>query len=116
MARKKPLMYCAFCRRDDRHVPTLVAGPGVFICGDCVTLAAKAIKREQTPDFAGFDSLDDDQLLAGLTPARAIAGQTDAAVGELVAILRKRGVSWSRVGEALGVTRQAAWERYSSLG
>jgi hypothetical protein len=28
-------------------------------------------------------------------------------------MLRDRGVSWTRVGEALGVSKQAAWERFS---
>jgi hypothetical protein len=30
----------------------------------------------------------------------------------VVADLRADGASWSEVGELLGVTRQAAWERY----
>jgi hypothetical protein len=28
-------------------------------------------------------------------------------------MLRTRGVSWTRIGEALGVSKQAAWERFS---
>ena len=27
--------------------------------------------------------------------------------------LRKRGVTWTRIGDALGISRQAAWERFS---
>ena len=27
-------------------------------------------------------------------------------------VLRKRDVSWQKIGEALGVSRQAAWERF----
>jgi ATP-dependent Clp protease ATP-binding subunit ClpX len=27
--------------------------------------------------------------------------------------LRKREVSWAEIGEALGISRQAAWERFS---
>jgi len=27
--------------------------------------------------------------------------------------LRGRGVSWSQIGDALGVSRQAVWERFS---
>jgi ATP-dependent Clp protease ATP-binding subunit ClpX len=30
-----------------------------------------------------------------------------------VETLRKRGVSWADIGAALGVSRQAAWERFS---
>jgi hypothetical protein len=28
-------------------------------------------------------------------------------------MLRERGVSWERIASALGVSRQAAWERFS---
>jgi hypothetical protein len=27
--------------------------------------------------------------------------------------LRRRGVTWSKIGVALGITRQSAWERFS---
>ena len=31
----------------------------------------------------------------------------------VVTELRTRGVAWARIGEALGMTRQSAWERFS---
>jgi ATP-dependent Clp protease ATP-binding subunit ClpX len=37
-------------------------------------------------------------------------------IGELIHEIRTRGVSWARIGEALGVSRQAAWERFASSG
>jgi ATP-dependent Clp protease ATP-binding subunit ClpX len=93
-----------------------VAGPGVHICSDCVSLAARAIKRDQIPDFTRFDDLSDDELLGSLLPARTIADQTHDAVGQLIGLLRSRGVSWARIGGVLGVSRQAAWERYAGFG
>jgi biotin operon repressor len=30
-----------------------------------------------------------------------------------VETLRQRGISWEAIGGALGVSRQAAWERFS---
>jgi hypothetical protein len=27
--------------------------------------------------------------------------------------LRRRGVTWARIGTALGIARQSAWERFS---
>jgi predicted transcriptional regulator len=39
--------------------------------------------------------------------------QVDAAVHDHVDVLRARGMSWTRIGEALGVSKQAAWERFS---
>ena len=44
---------------------------------------------------------------------RALGVQADAAVHDNVDVLRGRGISWTRIGEALGVSKQAAWERFS---
>jgi hypothetical protein len=44
---------------------------------------------------------------------RALGVQADAAVHDYVDVLRGRGISWTRIGEALGVSKQAAWERFS---
>jgi hypothetical protein len=52
-------------------------------------------------------------LLSGLAQVQGVVAQADAAVHDYVAILRERGLSWTRIGEALGVSKQAAWERFS---
>jgi ATP-dependent Clp protease ATP-binding subunit ClpX len=31
----------------------------------------------------------------------------------LVTVLRGRGMTWARIGAALQITRQSAWERFS---
>jgi ATP-dependent Clp protease ATP-binding subunit ClpX len=36
-----------------------------------------------------------------------------ARLQEAVDTLRQREVSWATIGEALGVSRQAAWDRFS---
>lgn len=33
---------------------------------------------------------------------------------EAVAIARKQRITWEEIGEALGVTRQSAWERFGT--
>ena len=42
-----------------------------------------------------------------------MVSQVDTAVHDHVTILRDRGISWTRIGQALGVSKQAAWERFS---
>ena len=44
---------------------------------------------------------------------QAVVAQVDAAVHDHASVLRGRGVTWTRIGEALGVSKQAAWERFS---
>lgn len=43
---------CSFCGRDEHQVPSLVAGPNVHICGDCVALAQRAIDEHPPPGTA----------------------------------------------------------------
>ena len=33
--------YCSFCGKSQREVKTLIAGPAVFICDDCVSACAR---------------------------------------------------------------------------
>ena len=37
------LLHCSFCGKDQKHVRKLIAGPGVYICGECADRAAEVI-------------------------------------------------------------------------
>ena len=111
-AKKKPL-YCSFCRRDDDKVEKLIGGPGVYICDRCVGACNQILAGQPAPPFRGLDSLGDEELLLTLRPAQAALSAVEDTLREHVQLLRKRGVTWSRIGQALGVTRQAAWDRFS---
>jgi hypothetical protein len=49
-------------------------------------------------------------FLPGLAGAVA---QLESRIGEIVRYCRANDRSWSQIGEALSVSKQAAWERYS---
>lgn len=42
------LQHCSFCGRDQKHVKTLIAGPGVYICDRCIPRAASVVAAEQS--------------------------------------------------------------------
>ena len=123
-------MCCSFCAKSQSDVAKLVAGPGVFICDECISLCHQIITEElkQTgsvehdatassgapPVLKAWDGLSDDQLLGEMVRAHAAHDNVDRAVQRHVAALRERGISWARIGEALGMTRQSAWERFST--
>ncbi len=118
----KEALRCSFCGKSQHDVVRLVAGPGVYICNECVDLCdqiiAEELARRETsrgdpPTLKAWDGLSDDQLLAHMVRANAAHDNVDRAVAHHVAALRARGVSWARIGEALGMTRQSAWERFS---
>lgn len=113
---------CSFCGKSRHDVLRLVAGPGVYICNECVDLSTQIIAEElgrtttsgdDPPTLKAWDSLSDDELLAEMVRAHAAHENVDRAVAHHVGELRARGVSWAHIGEALGMTRQSAWERFS---
>ena len=115
---------CSFCAKTQFEVEKLVAGPGVYICDECVDLCNQIIveelKRKPSrtrnagpPSIKAWEGLSDDELLAEMVRAHAAHQNVDRAVAHHVGALRARGVSWARIGEALGMTRQSAWERFS---
>ncbi len=104
---------CSFCNKDKDAVAKLIAGPGVYICNECVHLCDLILAEEQVRDLGSWHERPDDELLASLGRVQAVVAQVDAAVDDHVAVLRERGISWTRIGQALGVSKQAAWERFS---
>jgi ATP-dependent Clp protease ATP-binding subunit ClpX len=110
----KSLLHCSFCGIDRNQVPMLVAGPGgIHICDACVALCHRMLTGKTTAAFAGWKALTDDELLAALPASSAAVDAVEQKLREHVTLLRDRGLSWERIAAALGVTRQAAWERFS---
>jgi len=110
---KGPILYCSFCRKDQDHVAKLVAGPAVYICDACIALCTRVITGKPTAPFAGWQSLSDEEFLATLPAASAAVDSAEVKLREHIDMLRARGISWERIAAALGVSRQAAWERFS---
>lgn len=52
--------------------------------------------------------------LEGLCESAVLARAVEKLQRHLVRQARDGGQSWTEIGEALGVSRQAAWERFSS--
>ena len=77
------LLHCTFCAKSQQRVKKLIAGPGVYICDECVDLCNVIIDEE----FAE----------KGLDGLRALTARTDA----LVEQLRADGVPWEDIAAAL---------------
>jgi hypothetical protein len=105
---------CTFCRKEHHQVATMVAGPGVHICDACIGLCNRMLSGKPTAAFGGWSALSDDEFLATLPAASAAVDISAGKLREHVDMLRQRGISWERIAAALGVSRQAAWERFSS--
>ena len=111
---------CSFCAKPSSAVAKVIAGPGVYICNECVRLCNDILTEEQqAPSPPGTQlpareaAMTDEEILALLPRIASVSAQTDASLQRLVTVLRGRGVTWARIGAALQVTRQSAWERFS---
>jgi ATP-dependent Clp protease ATP-binding subunit ClpX len=52
------LLKCSFCGKSQKQVKKLIAGPGVYICDECIDLCNEIIEEELTESSdVSFDSL-----------------------------------------------------------
>jgi hypothetical protein len=133
-------LYCSFCGKSQHDVAKLIAGPSVFICNECVGLCTDILLADSTtPEsqkealaagskdaaeskdapaaeshrIEDIRSMPTERLLHWLKIQEALFEQARAGMQDAVDTLRKREVSWATIGEALGVSRQGAWDRFS---
>jgi hypothetical protein len=115
----KRVYRCSFCGKAQTEVKTLVSGPGVFMCDECVQLCQEIIAKEvatvvSTQKVPGLlpDNAATETLLKTLAGYNGAFERVDAGMQDIVDILREREVSWATIGQALAVSRQAAWKRF----
>jgi hypothetical protein len=111
---------CSFCGKPGSAVAKVIAGPGVYICNECIQLCNDILEQEQQASSppgtqlpAREEAMTDEEILNLLPRIASTSAQTDASLQRLVTVLRGRGVTWARIGAALQITRQSAWERFS---
>ena len=71
-------LLCSFCGKSQRQVKKLIAGPGVYICDECIDLCNEIIDEElTTPSKLDFDNLPKPREIHGLLNEYVIS-QEDA--------------------------------------
>ena len=113
-----PTLHCSFCGKSQHNVAKLIAGPSVFICDECVAICNQIIGQpvDNPAPAIRFDdipAMPTDRLINLLKVQGIIFESARDRLQEAVDTLRQREVSWATIGEALGVSRQAAWDRFS---
>jgi ATP-dependent Clp protease ATP-binding subunit ClpX len=91
----------------------------VFICDECVQLCQSIIARksatqapQEVPTSLLPENAPTENLLKTLAGYNGAFESIDAAMQDIVDILRERELSWAAIGQALAVSRQAAWKRF----
>jgi hypothetical protein len=89
----------------------------VHICDECIGLADAIIEeyRDKPVELRlpMWGAMTDEEMLAHIPRIAAVGDQVEANLRTWVQELRRRGVTWAKIGAALGITRQSAWERFS---
>jgi hypothetical protein len=107
---------CSFCLKPSDEVAKLVAGPGVYICNECVDLCGQIIGSAPAlpPQLKSWEEeLDVEGVLASLPRMAAAGAQVERNLSRFVMRARELGATWAAIGSSLGMTRQSAWERFS---
>src|ERR1700691_6019584 len=107
---------CSFCLKPDNEVGKLVAGPGVYICNECVDLCRQIIASppSRPPEMTSWEEdLDLDGVLASLPRMAAAGAQVESNLSRFVKRARELGATWAAIGASPGMKRQSAWERFS---
>ena len=120
-AKKTDVTYhCSFCGKSQHEIKKLVAGPAVFVCDECIDLCNKIMAETPEPrpgvpppEIKGFETFPTAKLLALLKAQERTCEETRSVLERSIDILRQRSVSWAVIAAALGISRQAAWERFS---
>jgi hypothetical protein len=104
---------CSFCKKSETEVARLIGGgSGKYICDSCVGICNNILDATPLP-FTGWEAMSDERLLTAIKASEASVSALRSLQQAQVEALRKRDASWAKIGEALGVSRQAAWERFS---
>ena len=107
---------CSFCGRDDANGTQFSGELGALICGECVeryhNILAAPAPPTSTVTADPWQDVSTEQLLATLPLISRSSAQTSDFLITSVGVLRSRKASWAKIGRSLGVSRQAAWERF----
>lgn len=107
---------CSFCGERGRRGMRFAGGLGAMICETCVEhfhdmfRSQRALRRAAKPPW---ESMSDTELLSNLPLISQTAEQVADFLVEWVQLARARKISWAEIGKAMGVSRQAAWERFA---
>lgn len=107
---------CSFCGMQGRKGMRFAGGLGAMICESCVThyhsvfaSKQKAAKAARPP----WESMSDAEILSTIPLISQTADQVADFLLEWVQLARSRKLSWAEIGKVMGISRQAAWERFA---
>ena len=109
---------CSFCGTQGGEDTRMAGGLGAMICMECLTFYYESFSQSETTKSIAsppWAQMTDAELLSKLPLIAGTSTQVDRFLREWVKMIRERNISYAEIGKALGVSRQAAWERFSRV-
>ena len=107
---------CSFCGLVGTSGTRFAGGLGAMMCMDCLNVYHAALRSDEgTASISRppWDEMTDTELLSKLPLIAATAEQVNNFMGDWIGLIRARNLSWAAIGKAMGISRQAAWERFT---
>jgi hypothetical protein len=110
---------CTFCGKDNTEVEKLIAGPGVYICNECIALCNDIITTEGKSEAGATErktllsrpASERLELLPGM--ARTLQ-RVEADMATWIRRLIDDGATWDQVAERLDVDEKTARARFQA--
>jgi hypothetical protein len=116
MSATETLVSCSFCGKNQKMVKKLIAGPGVYICDECIALCDDILAGEAGHESQPAPSLEDapvEHLLTILAGMATTARSFEANLSRWVKRLHARGASLDALATAVGVSGDEVRQRFS---
>jgi ClpX C4-type zinc finger protein len=113
----KVVARCSFCGKDNTAVKKMIAGPGVYICNECVGLCdeilATTASAEPSPTpRAAFEQWSAEEILEVLPAVARNANSVESDLRNLVERLRATDISWQDIATRLDVDADTIRNRF----
>ena len=107
---------CSFCGLIGTSETRFAGGLGAMMCQDCLKYYYEVTISEGNAESISrppWNEMSDTEMLSTLPLIAASAEQVNKFMGDWIQLLRARNLSWAAIGKAMGISRQAAWERFT---
>jgi hypothetical protein len=114
---KELMAICSFCKKNNTQVKRLIAGPGIYICDECVTLCNELVGElpgTEAERTAQFQNRSVEDRLALLPAMAATAAEVEADLRRSVRQLRDLGEAWDRIASALQTDNEEVRQRFDT--